>query len=394
MILNRAMRVLHVINSLSGSGGAEQGLVREITRFDDTVDSLVVRLFEADDLEAKLVARGVAVLALNLRSARSGRTWPEAARRVRRHIRAFGPDVIQTSLFIGNLVGQLAAAGTGIPVLSTLTLTGDDKLHKKLQPGAWKTRAATLRRLAALVGRGKHVWYRALTHDTAETNCTSMGIDKSRVTVIPRGVLVHRTAPDRARFGIPANVPLVVNVARIAAQKGQAHLLDAFRQIKNMVPNAHLAIAGRSGDASAAIQTKIAELHLADSVHLLGYRPDVYDLLNSADLFVFSSLAEGLGTAVLEALAVDLPVVAFDVPSIREVTDSGRYARLVPIGDTDQLASASLDILMGHETPSSSAWVSRNFSLDNVALSVQTALERLVKNPETAHSRIDRRLRR
>ena len=174
------MKVLHVINSLNGSGGAEQGLVREIAHFDRAVENLVVRMFEPDDLEPLLESIGTRVIPLGLRAKSSAWTWPEAARRVKRHIRTFGPDVVHTSLFIGNLVGQLAAAGTGVPVLSTLTLTGDERLHKLLQPGAETIQAAALRKIAAFVGRRSHVWYRALTKHAADTNCASMGIQPSR----------------------------------------------------------------------------------------------------------------------------------------------------------------------------------------------------------------------
>ncbi|HVR32612.1 MAG TPA: glycosyltransferase, partial [Acidimicrobiia bacterium] len=197
------MRVLHVINSLAGSGGAEQGLVREITHFDPSVVSLVVRLFENDDLEARLTSRGIDVVWLGLRSSASAWSWPEAARRVRRLIRSFRPDIVHTSLFTGNLVGQLAAMGTGVPVLSTLTLTGDERLHRELQPGADTRRAAVLRHIAARIGRQSHIRYRAISEDAAETNCKSMGIDRARVTVITRGVPMVSVEPDRSRFGIP-----------------------------------------------------------------------------------------------------------------------------------------------------------------------------------------------
>jgi glycosyltransferase involved in cell wall biosynthesis len=372
------MIVLHVVISLSGSGGAEQGLVREITHFDGSTEHLVLRLFEPDDLEPSLVSIGVRVEALGLASRSSSWTWPDAARRVRRYIRSFQPDIVQSTLFVGNLVGQLAAAGTSVPVLSTLTLTGDERLHKELQPGAGTWKAATLRRVAAFAGRRRHVWYRALTNDAARTNCGLMGLDRSRIFVIPRGVRVERVLPDRMRFGIPEGVPLVVNVARLAAQKGQQYLVRSFRRIKDQLPHAHLVIAGREGDAAVSVRAEISALGLEDSIHLLGYTADVPVLLASADLFLFSSLAEGLGTAVLEALAIDLPVVAFDIPPIREVTDQGRYARLTPVKDADRMAKASVEILNGRRGPRSSAWVRDQYAIEHIAHKVQNTLERVV----------------
>ena len=139
---------------------------------------------------------------------------------------------------------------------------------------------------------------------------------------------------------------------------------------------------------SDAVRREIKELSLDDSVHLLGYRSDVPTLLASADVFLFSSLAEGLGTAVIEALSLDLAVVAFDIPSIREVTDQGRYARLVPIGDTERMAAAAISILGSKANrPVSSGWIAEQFAIDRVAIMVQEALEGVVAKHKILHER-------
>jgi glycosyltransferase involved in cell wall biosynthesis len=377
------MKVLHVINSLAGSGGAEQGLVREISHFDESVRSVVVRLFEADDLEPLLGSQGIRVVPLGLQASNSSWSWPEATRRLRRLIRTIEPDVVHTSLFIGNLVGQLAARRAGIPVLSTLTLTGDELLHRQLQPGAGTRRSALLRSVAARVGRHPGIWYRAISEDTASTNCRLMGLDPSRVVVIPRGVPPMSARPDRARFGIPAEGPLIVNVGRQAAQKGHVLLLQAFQSMRVSMPNIQLAIAGREGDASEAIVREIDSLGLGDSVHMLGYRTDIDVLLASADVFVFSSLAEGLGTALLEALAAGRPVVAFDIPPVREVGRGRPNVHLVTSGDVDLLSRVVLSVL---QDPTCSARTAetdfaRRFTITRVAKSVQELLEHVARWP-------------
>lgn len=367
------LRVLHVINSLVGSGGAEQGLVREITHFDSSVKSVVVRLFDGDDLEPTLTANHIKVISLGLSSSHAAWNWPEAVRRVRRIIHKFRPDVIQTSLFTGNLVGQLAAAGTGIPVLSTLTLTGDQRLHRQLQPGANTRKAALLRRLGAWVGRRSYVRYRAVSEDTARTNCGALRLDRSRIAVIPRGIDLSPFTPDRGRFGLPEGVPLLVNVGRNTAQKGQVFLIRAFRQVIESCPEAHLAIAGSEGDASRLIQQEIDALGLRNSVHLLGYRSDIGVLLASADLFLFTSLAEGLGTAVLEAMGAQLPIVAFDIPPLREICQASPSSRLVKVGDVKGLSSAALETLRSDVGPNH-AFSTARFAIDVVAREVQELL--------------------
>ena len=119
------MRVLHVINSLGASGGAEHGLVREIGLLSDGFEHRVVRLFEKDQLGADLEALGIGVEPLGLNSSRAGWNWPLATERLVRVIRDFVPDVIHSSLFSANLVAQFAGKRASVPVLSTFTLSGD-----------------------------------------------------------------------------------------------------------------------------------------------------------------------------------------------------------------------------------------------------------------------------
>ncbi|MGD2061629.1 MAG: glycosyltransferase, partial [Acidimicrobiia bacterium] len=101
------LRVLHVIDSLSGSGGAEHGLVREIRMLPPEVAQHVVRLFAKDDLEGELVEGGIEVNALGLESSRAGWNWPLASWRLGTVVDDFAPDVIHSSLFASNMVAQL-----------------------------------------------------------------------------------------------------------------------------------------------------------------------------------------------------------------------------------------------------------------------------------------------
>ncbi len=104
-------------------------------------------------------------------------------------------------------------------------------------------------------------------------------------------------------------------------------------------------IAGREGHASAALGDQIARLGLDDRVRLLGHRPDVAEVLSAADLFVFPSVYEGLGGALIEALALGLPIVASDLPALREVVRPGENADLVSPTDSAALAAAVVALL-------------------------------------------------
>jgi hypothetical protein len=142
------MKVLHLIDSLGGSGGAEQGIAREISRFSPEVDQLMVRLFAADALSPIIVEAGIRDHWLGLSNHSATRAYPSGIRRLLPLIRAEKPDVIHTSLFAANIIGQVVGRLARIPVLSTFTLSGDPSLLRAHQPDGASRRAEVLRRRA------------------------------------------------------------------------------------------------------------------------------------------------------------------------------------------------------------------------------------------------------
>lgn len=377
-----SLTVLHVIDSLSASGGAEHGMVREITKFASGVDQTVVRLFSADALDGLLASRGIPVVALGLDSSKAGWNWPSAARRLGAVIETVEPDVIHSSLFSSNVVAQMAGRRAGTPVLSTFTLSGDQRLLKAYQPGADSWRASLLRKVAGSSARSDLVWFRALTRDTKATNCGLLGVDPVRAHVIPRGIpddLKPDSIKSRHELGMPAGLPLLLNVGRQTAQKGHVSLIEAFAAVRREIPS-HLVILGREGDATPQLEEAIGAHGLGDHVTVVDYTPDVAHYMAHASVFVFSSYMEGLGTAVIEALAVGTPVAAFDIPPVREATGDGKFARLVPVGD---IAGLVREILATIETPDddmvreASTWARDTYSLERVSRDVQVLLSRV-----------------
>jgi glycosyltransferase involved in cell wall biosynthesis len=378
------LKVLHVINSLSGSGGAEQGLVREIEQIGDRLQQSVVTLYGGGTLEPVIRELGIEVSNLGLRSDRSVWNWAAGASRLRRVIKSQPPDVVHSSLASANLVAQLATRGLGIAVLSTFTLSGDVSLMRAYQPGADSLAATVFRRVGAYAARANHVAFRALTEDAARTNVEANRIDPARVVVIPRGVPMTANSGSedaRAKLGLPGGVPVLLNVGRQTAQKGHVYLVEAFRSISEERP-AHLVILGREGDGTPALQGAISVQDLSDHITVVPYTEEVDTYYRAADVFLFSSLMEGLGTAVLEAMAARLPVVAFDIPPVREVTDGGRVATLVPVGDAQRLARAVLHVLEDQESASRRAaeaysWVDSRFSIESATGRLYEELKRL-----------------
>ena len=194
-------------------------------------------------------------------------------------------------------------------------------------------------------------------------------VPRRRFEVIPRGrdeeVLgtrsEERRLATRAALGVGPSVPLVLAAARHEYQKGLDVLLDAVASIRRNRPDVMLLLAGRDGNRTAALRYQATHLGLDDNVRFLGARDDVPDLMVAADVFVLPSRWEGLPGAVIEAMALETPIVASDLPGVREVLGSELLRGcIVPVGDATALASRIVTLIeAGPETSWTAAARSR-----------------------------------
>lgn len=141
-------------------------------------------------------------------------------------------------------------------------------------------------------------------------------------------------------LGLDDGDKLVLTAARQEYQKGLDVLLDAWPEIGSRLPSARLLMCGREGGQSPTLKRKAAAL--GPRVNVVGARSDVADLMCAADVFVLPSRWEGLGGVLIEAMALGAPIVASDLPSVREALDDGRCGRLVPPRQAGDLAEAVL----------------------------------------------------
>jgi glycosyltransferase involved in cell wall biosynthesis len=202
----------------------------------------------------------------------------------------------------------------------------------------------------AVLRRGR-VRFHAVSHPVADKAVAVFGLDPTRITVIPRGrpdpMPRITTSRDemRSREGIAEGERLTITVAREHLIKNHQALLEAASMLRKRVPGLRVAVAGGASTATEAIDNTIDELGLSDVVLRLGHREDVPDLLQAADVYVSTSISEGLPGAILEAMGMGLPVVAFDVPGVRDVLESD-HPGLVPLGQVENLADRIEAILL------------------------------------------------
>jgi len=147
-----------------------------------------------------------------------------------------------------------------------------------------------------------------------------------------------------AELWLPHHAPVVGNVAALVPHKGQRHLIEAASIVIQKVPDARFVIAGE-GELREALEQQIKHLGLEKHVLLAGFRPDVLSVHKAFDIFVMSSVTEGLGTSILDAMASGKPVVATAAGGIPEIVRDGRTGLLVPPRDHDAMAAAIVKLL-------------------------------------------------
>lgn len=170
------------------------------------------------------------------------------------------------------------------------------------------------------------------------------GLPADRVEVVHNGVDLKRHDLDlddrlqaRASFGWPEDAMIIMQVARLNRLKDQATALRTIRILHESCPHSRLILVG-DGEDRDALEQKCIDLGLTSSVEFLGTRSDVPRLLAAADIFLLTSISEGVPLTLIEAMAASLPCVATRVGGVAEVVSDGETGLLAEAGDAAALA--------------------------------------------------------
>lgn len=152
----------------------------------------------------------------------------------------------------------------------------------------------------------------------------------------------------RAELGVPPGCPLIGTIGNLNRLKGHAYFIRAAARIRRRVPDAKFLVVGRRLDTNPGywehLQRLTAEHGLANDVIFAGFRDDIPTVLAALDVFVLSSIRESCPNVVLEAMAMQVPVVATDVGAVSELVSHGRTGLVVPPCDADATAEAVLKL--------------------------------------------------
>jgi glycosyltransferase involved in cell wall biosynthesis len=264
---------------------------------------------------------------------------PGGVRLLIRLFRNYRIDVVHSHEFTMSVYGAAASRILGLPQVVTM--------HGGL------TVCNALRRRVALRWAMRSADHTVMVSDaTRHQFARDLGLDESRLAVVPNGVPVQRgdASGVRNEFDIRPHDCVLLAVGNLEVHKGHRVLLDALRLLARSDPRApwKLIIAGgRGGDQHEPLLKYIDEAGLADRVSIVLNRDDIPDLLALADVFVMPSLWEGLPMALLEAMLARKAIIASATAGIPEAISDGRDGILVPPGGVDELADA-LRLIVGN----------------------------------------------
>jgi glycosyltransferase involved in cell wall biosynthesis len=206
----------------------------------------------------------------------------------------------------------------------------------------------------------------AISHAVADVLVQS-GVNRKRISVIHSGISLEETTKAtplgvRALLGLAPGTRLAANVAALVPHKDHATLLNAASHLAQRHPELHWVIAGEGG-LRPALEAQILQLGLEGRVHLMGHVVSPERLIVEADVFVMSSRQEGLGTSVLEAMALGIPVASTTAGGLPEMLGAGS-GLLVPPSDPRALSDAVARILENVEVGAGLAEKARSSVLE------------------------------
>lgn len=336
-------KVAHVLDTRA-MGGTEAALVHLVRHLDPT-RFRASAILSPEALHLPLTDHlrdaGVEVHFQTMpRTKRDVRLFAELTGRLRR----MSPEVVHVHLpfTLDNRWAFLAArlAGTRV-VVSTEQLAAEEWVFRSI-------RARVLKRvLVALQDR------LIATSEHVHARLAAAGVPSAKIVTVYNPVEIpEQMSPEtrtrvRRNLGIAAETPLVGMVARIdPKQKRYDQFLAAARRVAISVPSARfLAVGDGTPEARAELERTAHTLGLASCVQFLGYRADARDIVAALDVFVLASNNEGFPLVTLEAMAAAIPIVATDLPPLREQIADMQTGYLVPRGDIEMLASRITTLL-------------------------------------------------
>lgn len=362
--------ILHTIEG-GGPGGAETVLLQLASKLDPSRFRSLVLLTSDDWLRQQLVNQRIQTTLVD------SKAWYDfrLPRAMTKLIRQGKVDLIHSHLPDQNFYSCLAARLTARKVIVTYHGTPGLFTNARVR-GAIKL--WTVRHAATAV---------VVVSDYLRRLLVEAGFPAEKIVRIYNGVDLNQFARGaggrlRGELGFPDNARLIGMVANLRPSKGYEYFVQAARQVADSIPEARFVVVGEREEGIARqLEYLLRQWGLEDRFVFLGFRADVPEILADLDVFVLSSVSEGLSIATIEAMAAGKPVVVTRSGGPPEVVEDGRTGLLVPPADPQALASRICELL---RNPGLAATLSRNARAEAES---RFSLARMIREYESLYER-------
>lgn len=366
------MRVFFVIDTLANAG-TENSYLKLLPKLSEDLVVTLVYLYADHSLLEAFQKSGIQVCFLDIQAKYS---FYEGFNKLRHLVGREKPDVIVSSLYRSNLVSRMVCLATGVPLIGTLvndsynpTRIGE---HKGMS--YWKFKIAwLLDKWTSFIP----VFWISNSISLVQSHQYTLGINPLKTAVVYRG----RNIPKKS-FEKKGELKHFIGYGRLIRRKGWTELIDAFVLVNHRYPSCSLTIYG-DGPMKSELQAQISHKGLVGKVFLTGNIPNVQEKLYDYDCFVFPSWYEGFSGALVEAMAVGIPIIASEIPMNLEAIKCGENALTYPVQKSSELFD---QMIYAIENPEEMAFLGKNarieaikrFDSEKIAMDYQAILKKIL----------------
>ncbi len=344
------LKVLHLISS-RGLYGAERIIINLIAAMDHPIFAHHLALLSVEKnpniefVEAVREKQAISHIV-------PCRKWidMEALHQVRKLIKQERIDIVHCHEMKGRLYGLLTTLGTKTRIITT----NHNWIRSDFLTTCFESLDAFYIRFFPKII--------AVSPEVQKLMCRYL-IPKGKIQVIINGIDMNEFRLDKAagnmirkKFGIDRNVPLIGSVGRISPEKGQKYLIAAAVKALRVFPDARFLLVG-DGFQREAMKKYAAHLGISDRVIFAGFQKNISEFYSALDMFVLPSILEGTPMALLEAMSVQIPVIATRVGGVGRIIQNGQNGLLVSPANSEELAEAIIRLL---QNPSEADNLSKN----------------------------------
>jgi glycosyltransferase involved in cell wall biosynthesis len=278
--------------------------------------------------------RGVEVVPI-----RSGHQFdPRIVTTIARVVKEHRIDIIHSHEYKSDLLAWAVTRFCRVPAMTTIHGWIRNDLKRKLYIRAGQSVLPFFDRVVAVSSETR----------SAVLEC---GVPESKVTVIHNGIVTENYRREnqqpgflRQQFSLPEEARLIGYVGRLSPEKGQFDMLAAAEELLRQYPQTWIAMVG-DGPDRAALKQRAEELGIGNRVLFTGHLQDVRPVIRDLDVLALTSHTEGFPNVVLEALCMEVPVIATDVGGVREIITDGVTGVLTPARSPSRIADGLTRLL-------------------------------------------------